>query len=145
MRPATATAVTAAPLGPAVGPSPLPPTPGALLPAYGAGMQNWPRYIAGMRRRGDFTRAAGVAVPVLGLSLAATGVLCYWRLGDRVDPLRPMSSQLDPDAWAVACNLGVFVHVIIAYVINLVRVPAGRMGEQGKRHRRARPATRAKP
>lgn len=103
--------------------------PASLLPAVVAafdiffgfsGQQNWPRFITAMRGpRTHFTRAAGVAMPVIAAALLALGAVGYWKLGDDIDTSKPLTSILRQDVWAVAMNVGVLAHCIVATTLNL--------------------------
>lgn len=85
-----------------------------------AGQQNWPRFITAMRGpRQNFTRSAGVAMPVIAASLLALGAVGYWKLGDDIDTSKPLTSILRQDIWAVLMNVGVLAHCIVATTLNL--------------------------
>ena len=88
---------------------------------YG-GAQNWPSYIKGMRRRSDFKKSCTFVTVFMTVLYVLTGGVGYWKLGDHNaswDQSQPITSVLSSDTWTSIMNLGLLLHCLIAYQIDL--------------------------
>eukprot|EP00891_Asterochloris_glomerata_P002391 jgi/Astpho2/2391/fgenesh1_pg.00044_%23_35_t len=88
---------------------------------YG-GAQNWPSYIKGMRRRSDFRKSCTFVTVFMTVLYVLTGGVGYWKLGDHNaswDKSQPITSVLSSDTWTSIMNLGLLLHCLIAYQIDL--------------------------
>lgn len=88
---------------------------------YG-GAQNWPSYIKGMRRRSDFKKSCTFVTVFMTVLYVLTGGVGYWKLGDHNaswDKSQPITSVLSSDTWTSIMNLGLLLHCLIAYQIDL--------------------------
>ncbi|KAL3140245.1 hypothetical protein ABBQ38_004517 [Trebouxia sp. C0009 RCD-2024] len=83
------------------------------------GQQNWMRYIGGMRKKSDFKYSAAVGSVFMTTFYVILGGVGYWKLGRDFDHSKPITGVLPEDMWTSVMNVGLFVHCIIAYQIDL--------------------------
>lgn len=83
------------------------------------GQQNWMRYIGGMRKKSDFRYSATVGSLFMTTFYVILGGVGYWKMGLNFDHSKPITSVLPEDIWTSVMNVGLFLHCIIAYQIDL--------------------------